>query len=73
MSSHSFVVFSKVVGKIFSPRFPEDVKNVVVCLVLHPIKPHIDCFGEFLFDCIVDDAKGCCIVIFDGGCWLYVS
>jgi len=43
-------------------RVPENVELALACVVTNPIKMHVDGLGEFLLDCVIDDAT-CSAVI----------
>ena len=45
------MVFCLVIPKILVSRSRVDDKLALFCSVLDLIKSHINCFGEFLFDC----------------------
>jgi hypothetical protein len=59
-----------VVSIVGTARFPMDTELALSDTVTDPIEAHVDGFGASLFDFVIDDAFGHCIVSFDGCCRL---
>ena len=67
------VVFGVIVGKILGAFAPVDEEMALADTIAYPIEAHIHGFGASLFDCVVANAGGACIVGLDGSGWLWVS
>jgi len=50
------MVLGKIIGMIGVARVPENVELALACAVTNPIKMHVNGLGEFLLDCVIDDA-----------------
>ena len=61
-------MLGEVVGKILCPFTPEDVELILSNPVSDQIKAHVDGFGSFLFDSIIDNAV-CTRVVSLNGSW----
>jgi len=68
----SGVVFCEIIGSIGVTRLPEDVKLALAGMIMQPVKPHVDGFGPFLFDCVIEYASCHAVVSLQGGGWLWV-
>ena len=62
-----WVVFGEAIGSIKFAFLPIYVKLVLSHAIAYPVEAHINGFGAFLFDCVIYNAIGCCIVSLDGG------
>ena len=67
------IVFSVVIPKILASRLPVDEKLALLCSVLDRIKSHINCFGAFLFDCVIGKTYCSGVVYLYWGGWLGMS
>ena len=66
-------VFGEVVGPIHCTWRPAYAELTLLDTVTNPIESHIDCFGSFLFDRVIRDAGGACVVGGDGRRWLRMA
>ena len=66
-------MFSKVVGVVEFAFLPVDVELFLIHAVAYPVKTHVDGFGAFLFNGIVGDTGGSCIISTYGCGWLRMS
>jgi hypothetical protein len=60
------MVIGKVVGEIVFTGTPMNYKLALLDSVADPVKSHVNGFGATLFDCLIGDASGACIVGLDG-------
>ena len=66
-------MFGEIIGSIVDTFFPMNDKVAEADSVADPIKSHVNGFGAFLFDCVVDNPLSACIVGLYGGSWLRVA
>ena len=66
-------VFGVVIGEIDVTWCPEDVEVALTDTVTNPIKTHVHGSAAFLFDGVIGNAIGACIVGLNGSGWLWVS
>ena len=66
-------MFGVVVGKVFVALAPVDKEVALTDAVSYPIETHVHGLGAALFDGVVADAGGTCVVGLDGSGWLGVS
>ena len=66
-------MFREIIPFVVFSGFPINLELPLSYTVADPIKSHVNCFGSFLFHCVVDYALGTGIVCLDGGCWLWVA
>jgi hypothetical protein len=52
------VMFGELISLVENAFSPVDDKLVLMSTVANPIKLHVNCFGSFLLDGVVDDARG---------------
>ena len=60
------MMFSMIVGKVSFSWAPVDNEVALASSVLYPIETHVHCFGAFLADGGVDNARSSIVVGTDG-------
>ena len=65
-------MFGVVVAFVLVARIPVDVEVLLLCAVLDPVEPHVNCLGSFLFDRVIGETHSGGVIDLDrcGGCWL---
>ena len=66
-------VFGVVVGEVNVARCPKNVEVTLADAVADPVETHVHGAAAFLFDCVIGDTIGACIVGLDWGWRLRVS
>ena len=59
-------MFGEVIGNVNAARSPKDIEMALTDAVADPIKPHVHGSAASLFDGVIDDAVGACIVGLNG-------
>ena len=54
-----------IVAQVSDSGLPVDEELTLVCVVVYPIKAHVDRFRLFLFDGVIGEAVGVRFVYFD--------
>jgi hypothetical protein len=67
------MVLGKVVGEIVFTGMPVNYELALLDSVVDPVKAHVYGFGATLFDRLIGDASGACIVGLDGCGSLWMS
>ena len=67
------MMLGEVVSQVVFAFFPKYFKLVLADAISYPVETHVNSFGALLFDCVIDNSKGCGIVSLDGGGWLWVT
>ena len=67
------MVFCEVITVVIFSRCPKHSELALADTVTNPVKAHVNCFGSFLFDCVVDDAFGTSVVGLDRSGGLFVA
>ena len=67
------MVLCSVVAMVVFPGIPIDSELSLFHPVTEPIESHVDCFGSFLFNGIVDDTSRGTVVRFEWSGRLFVS
>ena len=60
-------MLGKIIGKIVDAFFPMHDELSEADSVANPIEAHVNGFGLFLLDCVIDNLLGACIVSLDWG------
>jgi len=66
-------VLCVVVGEVVVAFAPVDKEVALADAVSNPIEPHVHGFRAALFDGVVTDAGGTCVVGLDGSGWLRMT
>jgi len=64
------MVFGEIICMIGVARAPENVELALACVVMNPIKMHVNGLGAFMLDCVIDDAYAVLLLVCRGvaGC-----
>lgn len=61
------MVLAVIISKVSGAWLPVDVVLALINSILKPIESHVDGFGSFLFDGIINDSFSCLIVCAERG------
>jgi hypothetical protein len=67
------VMFGEVIGLIETAFLPVDDKLALASMAANPIKLHADCFGSFLLDGVVGNARSSSVVSCNWSWWLWMA